>query len=660
MNRLKILSLYDNIYYIAIGVLLVSLFQYTFFLIPIYLFYIRKKKIFTLTFIFMSLFSFRLILKVYKNFNISNNISGIVMDVKENSYIIKLHNQKVILYTNETLSLGNYIKASGNYREINYPTIPFDYNNYYLKHDIKYQFFANKIEIKKRFNIYMVRNNLINYFDTYYSKTSSSFYKSLLLGYKNDLEIKDDLTNLGISHMFSISGLHILIIVSFLSLFLKKKYINIFLVFYLFITGLSPSVLRASLIVILSNYFKYKKLEFSSLDTLSFVFIFLLFINPYYIFDTGFELSFLITTSILITDFNKKHLTIKVCLLAFFMSLPLTINMNNKVNLLSPIFNILLLGFFTMIFMPITIITSFIRNFKPYELLCDLFIKLINLLSNIKFSVVDVPSMSSISIMLYYISIFIFFKMKKGIYLIIIMFMAFMKGKIIVGGYVKIFDVGQGDSSLIKTSNYTIMIDCFNDSYKYLIKEGINHIDYLIITHGHDDHASDLIDIYYSNIRVNTLIVSYYDTSELTKTALNYYKNVIYFKGGDEINLKKLNIKCLAPNKNNSDLNNVSLVLKIHVLNKDFLFMGDFELEETLINQDIKCDILKVGHHGAKYAYTKAFIDKCSPKECVISCGAYNKYKHPSDVWIDYFKENNIKYHITYLDKTYTYRNYYT
>ena len=81
------------------------------------------------------------------------------------------------------------------------------------------------------------------------------------------------------------------------------------------------------------------------------------------------------------------------------------------------------------------------------------------------------------------------------------MFAVFMKGKITIGGYVKIFDCGQGDSSLIKTSRYTVMIDCYNDTYKYLEKEGINHIDYLIITHGHDDHAGDLMDIYYSNIK---------------------------------------------------------------------------------------------------------------------------------------------------------------
>ena len=439
-----------------------------------------------------------------------------------------------------------------------------------------------------------------------------------------------------------------------------QKYINIILVIYVLITGFSPSIVRASFMVILANYFKYKKYEFSKLDILSFIFIFLLFINPYYIYDTGFELSFLISVSIIISDFNNKFKILKISFLTFLISLPLTVNMNNKINLLSPFFNVLLIGFFSLIFLPITYATSLIRNFKPYELFCKLFITVINFLSNIKISVITVPSLNSIEMIIYYIAIYLFFSMKKIIYLLIVFVLIFMKGKIVVGGYVKIFDCGQGDSSLIRTSNYTILIDCYNDTYKYLIKEGINHIDYLIITHGHDDHASDLLDIYYSTITVDHLVVSYYDKTELTQQALNYYKNVIYLKSGDELNLKKLNIKCLAPYKDSSNVNNISLVLKINVLKKTFLFMGDFEDEESLINMDLKCDILKVGHHGASNAFTKAFIDKCSPSIAVISCGAYNKFKHPHKVVIDYFEEKKIKYHITYINRTYTYKTYFT
>ena len=56
----------------------------------------------------MSVFSIRLILKVYKPFNIKENISGIVTDVKENNYIVKLYNQKIILYTKR----NNIIRCS--------------------------------------------------------------------------------------------------------------------------------------------------------------------------------------------------------------------------------------------------------------------------------------------------------------------------------------------------------------------------------------------------------------------------------------------------------------------------------------------------------------------------------------------------------------------
>ena len=80
--------------------------------------------------------------------------------------------------------------------------------------------------------------------------------------------------------------------------------------------------------------------------------------------------------------------------------------------------------------MPITFITAFIRNFKPYELLCNLFIKVITFLSNIKFSVIDVPSFGSIEVLLYYIAIYILFSMKKFIYILIILFFILLKGKI--------------------------------------------------------------------------------------------------------------------------------------------------------------------------------------------------------------------------------------
>lgn len=657
MTKSKILSLYDKIYYIAIGVLLVSLFKYTFFLIPLYLFYIRKRSYFSVVFIFMSIFSLRVITAKFKPFFMTNHIRGIVTDVNKSSYTIKIWNQSVLYYTKESLEIGDYVNSYGNYREINYPSIPFDYNTYYLRHNIKYQFFPNTEETKKIISIYSIRNFLINFFDKNYNPTISQFYKSLLLGYNDDLEIKDSLSKIGISHMFAISGLHILLFVKLLSFFLKERYINIFLVLYILITGFSPSVIRASLLVILKSFFKYKKYDFSSLDSFSMIFIFLLFLNPNYIYDLGFELSFLISFSIIITDFKNKFKTLQVSLLSFMLSLPLVININNQINVLSPLYNILLIGFFSYIFLPFTIFSVFIKNFKPYIWTCEIFIKFINFLSNINIGNINMPSFTSLETLLYYIGIVFVFRAKKALFLVIILMLVFLNGKLDIRSSVYIFDCGQGDSSLIKSSNKTIMIDCYNKTYEYLIKKGITHLDYLILTHGHNDHSADAIDIYNSNIKVDNLIVSYYDNLTLTKEITNTFSNVLYFKRGSSLDLGNIYIDCLAPFKHDSNENNNSLVLKIKVNNKNYLFMGDYENEEELLktNYDLSCDVLKVGHHGSINANSYSFIDKCNPSIAVISVGCYNSYHLPSKNVLNYFEKKKIKTHITYRDKTFKY-----
>lgn len=653
MKRLKISLLYDKVYYIAIGVLLVSLFSYIWFLIPLYLFYIRKRKYFKIVFIVMLLFGGRYLLKINKSFKIDTVISGEVIEVKEKSYLVKLKNQRVILYSDIPLEMGNKVKAKGTYREIDYASVPIDYEKYYLRHDTKYQFFANEIEVKQGYSIFYFRNKLLKYFDTF-DKRIGPYYKSLLLGYNNDLAIKENLSIIGISHMFAISGLHILLFVKILEKFLKRRYINVFLILYLGLTGFSPSVMRASLIVLLGNFFKWKKYDFSSLDTFSFVFLFLLFINPNYIYDIGFELSFLISFSLLVTEFKPKHQVLQVSTLSQIMSLPIVVNINNQINLLAILYNLILIGFFTSIFLPFTLYSSFIKNFKPYEWLVYIFEKVIIFLSKIQFCIIKIPSFSTDTFILYYVATFILFTTKKALYLAIILLFVFFRTTLSISQNVFVFDVGQGDSILIKTRTGNMMIDCYNDSYRFLIKKGIRHLDYLVLTHGHDDHVRDAI-LISKEIKVHTLIVSYYDNSPLIQEIIPYYNNVLFLKANDSFYLGKTKFNVLAPNKKDDNYNNNSLVLKAKLGEKTFLFMGDYENEETLIGNDIKADVLKIGHHGSENANNRKFIDEVNPKEAIISVARYNKYNLPSKYLIMYLEKKKIKVHITYQENTYKY-----
>jgi competence protein ComEC len=73
--------------------------------------------------------------------------------------------------------------------------------------------------------------------------------------------------------------------------------------------------------------------------------------------------------------------------------------------------------------------------------------------------------------------------------------------------------------------------------------------------------------------------------------------------------------------------------------------MGDAEteIENALISNNInlKCDVLKIGHHGSSSSSSKTFLDKAQPKYSIISCGKYNKYGHPNKETLSKLKDIN-------------------
>jgi beta-lactamase superfamily II metal-dependent hydrolase len=88
-------------------------------------------------------------------------------------------------------------------------------------------------------------------------------------------------------------------------------------------------------------------------------------------------------------------------------------------------------------------------------------------------------------------------------------------------------------------------------------------------------------------------------------------------------------------NAKGSDTNNSSIVVMLEYGSTKFLFTGDIgeEVETKLVSAkvDLKCDVLKVGHHGSKYSSTASFLKAVGAKYGVICVGAGNTYGHPTD-----------------------------
>ena len=204
-------------------------------------------------------------------------------------------------------------------------------------------------------------------------------------------------------------------------------------------------------------------------------------------------------------------------------------------------------------------------------------------------------------------------------------------------------DVGQGDCIFMRTNDFSMMIDSgTSENAANIIKtlDGlhIKKIDYFVGTHPHDDHLGGAetvlkrydIGTFFLNGEISTAyfferLLNALETENI-KYSVPYY-NCRYQENG-------LEFKFISPVEKFNEQNNNSIVTKVIYGDVDALFMGDAEkdVEKYLIDNninDIKANILKIAHHGSKYASTSQFLRAVHPDVCVIQSGAGNKYGHP-------------------------------
>src|SRR5207302_8669561 len=102
-----------------------------------------------------------------------------------------------------------------------------------------------------------------------------------------------------------------------------------------------------------------------------------------------------------------------------------------------------------------------------------------------------------------------------------------------------------------------------------------------------------------------------------------------------------------------NEINANSIVLRLDFGDFSMLFMGDAEAqtEQRLLgkNLELKANVLKVAHHGSKYATSEEFVKRVKPEAAIISDGDWNRYGHPSQAVLDRLKAANVKVYRTDL-----------
>lgn len=225
---------------------------------------------------------------------------------------------------------------------------------------------------------------------------------------------------------------------------------------------------------------------------------------------------------------------------------------------------------------------------------------------------------------------------------------------------VHFIDVGQADSILLTKGDDAILIDGGNRAddetvYSYINNQGVDSLDYVFCTHGHEDHVGGLSYIL-ENVKTDIVISDdNYDSKTFKKFISTANTKNIPIKEPnvyDTFSFNECTLEIVAPLSDNySDYNDNSIVLRLTYDNTSFLFMGDagFESESEILNAgiNIDSDVLKVGHHGSRTASSKEFLSAVSPDIAVISCGRDNSYGHPHEETLSTLNSLSIPYYRT-------------
>ena len=565
---------------------------------------------------------------------------------------------KIKLFGKLKLPSNNSIFNGFNYRE-------------YLKYErINYIFDIDEIiKISNNKSImYKLKNSIINIIN---KSPNKDYLHTFLLGNNKyiDKEVMESYRINGISHLFSISGMHIsllsMIILKLLKNYkFKKEVVILFLLIYMTLTDFLPSILRSGIFFILIYLNKKFNLNISMFKLMIILLFICVLIDPYIVYKIGFQYSYtisfyLITFNQLINKSkNKLYKLFIVSFISFIVSVPITINNFSQINVLSIFLNIFFVPIVSSIIFPLSLITFLFPFFN------NLFAILINIfeLLSITFSKIDnfifiMSKISTLFIIIYYIIISItlyFLSKNKYKYIVSLMFIFVIHYNITIfnkGLEITYIDVGQGDSIFIKFPNdkSNILIDTggkvtygnLKNNYSvgknivdYLKSMGIRKLDYLIITHGDFDHMGDslyLID----KFKVENVIFNCGEFNALEKELIKVLdeKKIKYYSCIKELNIDNNKLYFLQTKKYDNENDN-SNVIYTEFNGYKFMFMGDagVEKEKDILDKYnlANIDVLKVGHHGSKTSSSKEYIDEIKPKYAIISVGKNNRYGHPN------------------------------
>lgn len=516
----------------------------------------------------------------------------------------------------------------------------------------------------------------------------------------------EDFSVLGIVHILSVSGAHIAVISGFILLLCRLLRVRgiwrfllltVTITLYALIAGLTPPVVRASLMGTASFGAVAFQREHGASNVLALVALGMLVHQPTLVYDVSYQLSFVATAGILYLAPKLETAMarlprpiasgIAITLAAQLSTFVFIAEYFHRISPSSLVANLVIVPILevAMIVCLIGLVVSVVWVWcgavflVAGSFLLGVAMEEIRIFTLLPFASIDVSAVSLGTVIAYYaILLWIF-----GYHPRYVMSVGELRTKltkkrccailavavVAVGIYAAIpteerlrvhyLDVGQGNCALIETPHKQyILIDAGGklgrgeDAYDigsrvvvpYLRYIGVKKLDMMVLTHGHQDHAGGATSVVKA-IPTDTIVVAREHQSSSIRELLRqdeHYRTVRYAEGGQSEMIDGVELTVLhAPTElyGTKAGNEASNLVRVSYAGKRFLFTGDMESlqEESVLmqNLDVASDVLCVAHHGSKTSTSEEFLARCKPTYGVISAGYQNMFSHPHRVVLD-------------------------
>lgn len=512
----------------------------------------------------------------------------------------------------------------------------------------------------------------------------SELIRALLWGDRSGLndEVEQDFREAGITHVLSVSGLHVSILASAM-LFILSKFgvkpkwrfliITAVLVLYCRLLDFDAPVLRAAMMSIILLWSRLYFERSDPLTSLSIAMAVVLLLRPLDLFHIGFQLSFLAVLGIFtlgdrlkslydrmwkhkrrIGSLDKIVAAMQTTISATVFTVPVIMNTFHRVSLIVLLFSPLaclivgVLMLYGLALMPIALIWMPLARVlaMPLSWMSLCFTWVTEMVGNLPYASISVTSIGGIGLVLCFLMLMLFTRyvcMKYSFRLMTI----FLLAAILIGvnGFIRqsdmrhvrytLFSSGSADTAVIEDGRSTYVIDAAEhgeDLGSYLLSQG-RDIDILFISHLHRDHIGGLRQLMEQKINVKQIVLPAHaketkrsdDSIDILQIAEHAGIPAIYAAQGDCFEGNRVSFDVLWPVYGKMypgmDANHNSMALLVDLGGVSLLSSGDLTQEYEMYSA-VPAHILKLAHHGAKGSTSPEYLRLVSPQLALLSANS--------------------------------------